>query len=58
MILKSRELLIESNAFLFVKLDMLVQHFINRHWVAKKVHRSVQFVTDWWEKLYDQCFAD
>ncbi len=20
--------------------------FINRHWVAKKVHRSVQFVTD------------
>ncbi len=25
--------------------------FINRHWVAKKVHRSVQFVTDWWEKL-------
>jgi len=32
--------------------------FINRHWVAKKVHRSVQFVTDWWEKPYDQCFAD
>ncbi|CAF2518081.1 unnamed protein product [Rotaria sp. Silwood2] len=21
--------------------------FTNRHWVAKKVHRSVQFVTDW-----------
>ncbi|CAF2418175.1 unnamed protein product [Rotaria sp. Silwood2] len=32
--------------------------FINRHWVANKVHRSVQFVTDWWEKPYDQCFAD
>ena len=23
---------------------------INRHWVAEKVHRSVQFVTDWWNK--------
>ncbi|CAF3927325.1 unnamed protein product [Rotaria sp. Silwood1] len=32
--------------------------FTNRHWVANKVHRSVQFVTDWWEKPYDQCFAD
>ncbi|CAF1296294.1 unnamed protein product [Rotaria sp. Silwood1] len=32
--------------------------FINRHWVAKNVHRSVQFVTDWWENPYDQCFAD
>ncbi|CAF3865513.1 unnamed protein product [Rotaria sp. Silwood1] len=32
--------------------------FINRQWVAEKVHRSVRFVTDWWEKSYDQCFAD
>ncbi len=32
--------------------------FINRHWVAEKVHRSIRFVTDWWEKTYDQCFAD
>ena len=32
--------------------------FINRQWVAKKVHRSVRFVTDWWEKPYDQCFSD
>ena len=32
--------------------------FINRHCVAEKVHRSVQFVTDTWQKSYDQCFAD
>jgi transposase len=32
--------------------------FINRHCVGKKVHRSVQFVTDWWEKPYKQCFVD
>jgi hypothetical protein len=32
--------------------------FINRQWVAEKVHRSVRFVTDWWEKQYDRCFAD
>jgi hypothetical protein len=27
--------------------------FINRHWVTEKVHRSVQFVTDWRQKPYD-----
>ena len=32
--------------------------FINRQWISEKVHRSVRFVTDWWEKSYDQCFAD
>jgi len=32
--------------------------FINRQWVAEKVHRSTQFVIDWWQKPYDQCFAD
>ncbi|CAF1396177.1 unnamed protein product [Rotaria sordida] len=32
--------------------------FINRQWVAGKVHRPVQSVTDWWKKPYDQCFAD
>lgn len=32
--------------------------FINRQWVAEKVHRTTRFVTQWWEKTYDQCFAD
>ena len=32
--------------------------FINRNWVVEKVHRSVRFITDWWQKPYDQCFAD
>ncbi|CAF1288846.1 unnamed protein product [Adineta ricciae] len=32
--------------------------FINRHWVAKKIHRSIQFATNWWQKPYDQCFAN
>ena len=32
--------------------------FINRQWVAEKVHRTTRFVTEWWEKTYDQCFAD
>jgi len=27
--------------------------FINRQWVAEKVHRSTQFVTDWWQKPYE-----
>ncbi|CAF4727382.1 unnamed protein product [Rotaria sp. Silwood1] len=27
--------------------------FINRHWVANKVHRSVQFVTDWQKSVDD-----
>ncbi len=32
--------------------------FINRQWISDKVHRSIRFVADWWEKSYDQCFAD
>src|SRR3954466_12832816 len=32
--------------------------FINRNWIAEKVHRSIRFVTDWWQKSYDQCFVD
>ncbi|CAF1151546.1 unnamed protein product [Rotaria sordida] len=32
--------------------------FINRQWIADKIHRTTRFVTDWWEKSYDQCFAD
>ncbi|CAF3903080.1 unnamed protein product, partial [Rotaria sp. Silwood1] len=32
--------------------------FINRQWIAEKVHRTTRFVTEWWEKSYDQCFAD
>ena len=32
--------------------------FINRNWIAEKVHRSIRFITDWWQKPYDQCFAD
>ncbi|CAF0795877.1 unnamed protein product [Rotaria sordida] len=32
--------------------------FIDRNWIADKVHRSIRFITDWWQKSYDQCFAD
>ena len=32
--------------------------FINRQWISDKVHRSIRFVADWWEKSHDQCFAD
>ena len=32
--------------------------FINRQWIPEKVHRSIRFVARWWEKSYDQCFAD
>lgn len=31
---------------------------INRQWIADKIHRTTRFVSDWWEKSYDQCFAD
>jgi hypothetical protein len=32
--------------------------FINRQWIAKKMHRTTLFVTEWWERSYDHCFAD
>ena len=32
--------------------------FINRQWIADKIHRITRFVTEWWEKSYDECFAD
>ncbi|CAF4581801.1 unnamed protein product [Rotaria sp. Silwood2] len=32
--------------------------FINRQWIADKIHRTTRFVSEWWEKSYDQCFAD
>jgi len=32
--------------------------FINRQWISDKVHRSIRFVAEWWEKSYDQCYAD
>ncbi|CAF1353673.1 unnamed protein product [Rotaria sp. Silwood1] len=32
--------------------------FINRQWIADKIHRITRFVSEWWEKSYDQCFAD
>jgi transposase len=32
--------------------------FIDRNWIAEKVHRRIRFITDWWQKPYDQCFAD
>ncbi|CAF1067663.1 unnamed protein product [Rotaria sordida] len=32
--------------------------FIDRQWIAEKIHRTTRFVTAWWEKSYDQCFAD
>ena len=32
--------------------------FINRQWVADKINRTTRFVTEWWERSYDQCFTD
>ncbi|CAF1001358.1 unnamed protein product [Rotaria sp. Silwood1] len=32
--------------------------FINRQWIADKIHRTTRFVTAWWEKSYDRCFTD
>ncbi len=32
--------------------------FISRQWIADKIHRSARFVTQWWEKAYDECFTD
>ena len=32
--------------------------FINRQWIAEKIRRSTRFVTEWWERSYDDCFAD
>ncbi|CAF5140911.1 unnamed protein product, partial [Rotaria sp. Silwood1] len=32
--------------------------FINRQWIAQKIHRTTRFVTEWWEKSCDECFAD
>ena len=30
--------------------------FINRKWIARKLHRSERWVTDNWRKGYDHCF--
>ncbi len=35
-----------------------VATFINRQWIEDKIHRSTRFVTEWWEKPYDECFDD
>ena len=32
--------------------------FINRQWIADKIHRTTRFVSEWWDKSCDQCFAD
>ncbi|CAF2600198.1 unnamed protein product [Rotaria sp. Silwood2] len=32
--------------------------FINRQWIVDKIHRTTRFVSEWWKKSYDQCFAD
>jgi hypothetical protein len=32
--------------------------FINRQWIADKIHCTTRFVSEWWEKSYDRCFAD
>ena len=32
--------------------------FINRQWITDKIHRSTRFVTEWWERSYDDCFGD
>ena len=31
--------------------------FISRNWIAEKIHRSIRFITDWWQQSYDQCFS-
>jgi transposase len=30
--------------------------FINRKWIARKLHRSERWVTDNWKKGYEHCF--
>ena len=32
--------------------------FINRPWIADKIHCTTRFVSEWWGKAYSQCFAD
>ena len=32
--------------------------FINRQWIADKIHRITRFVSERWEKSYSQCFAE
>ena len=32
--------------------------FINRQWIAQKIHHSTRFVSEWWERSYDDCSAD
>ena len=32
--------------------------FINRQWIAEKVDRGTRFVSQRWEKSYDECIAD
>jgi hypothetical protein len=32
--------------------------FINRQWITNKIHRTTRFVTEWWEKSYEQCSTD
>ena len=33
-------------------------NFINREWIAKKLHRSPRWVTDNWKKSYDECYTN
>ncbi len=47
---EEQELLTELNTSRSVKLEIHGATFINRHGVAKKVYRSIQFIIDWWEK--------
>ena len=32
--------------------------FINRKWIAQKLHRSERWVTDNWKKRYEHCFTE
>ncbi|CAM6006530.1 unnamed protein product, partial [Sphagnum balticum] len=32
--------------------------FINRKWIAQKLHRSERWVTDNWRKRYEHCFTE
>ena len=34
------------------------EKFFSRQWVAEKVHRSIRFVSQRWEKSCDKCFVD
>ena len=58
MISKSREFSDRIRCITFREARDAGATFSDRNWIAEKVHRSIRFITDWWQKSYDQCFAD